>query len=244
MVFACWSRAVRTALLIVALASPIAWHSLASKWSEGITKAGQAVTGDAGMPSAAVPQDSADWWAQVQMDLSEREYEVTTTTRGGLQAPNRAHNFRSHYRPEEVEVVPRQETSEASWRFSWQTSRFGRPGRMVAVAATTAPPQSDGARVVYERPGFREWYENKKEGLEQGFTIERRPPAAGPLTLEGTVGGRASVPSSLEDQSSIDLVDDQGVCVLRYGELHVWDAEGAGARGRSFRPTKTSGSRS
>ena len=224
MVFAYWSPAVRTALLVAALALPMTWYSLASEWTEGNSPADHAVTAGEGTGATAMPEVPADWWGTVQRDLAEQEYEVTTF-HAGLQAPNRAHNFRSHFRAQEVEIVPRQRTSEESWRFAWQTTRFGRPGDMMTVPAMSIPPQSDGARVVYERPGFREWYENTKEGLEQGFTIERRPPGSGPLTLEGTVAG-GLLPQMLADESSIDLVDDRGETVLRYGELHVWDAEG------------------
>ena len=89
---------------------------------------------------------------------------------------------------------------------------------------TSSPPSSTGARVIYERDGWSEWYENTAKGLEQGFTIERRPDGEGELRIAGKVPGGLKLQARAD--GAIDFIDDHGACAIRYGELHVWDVHG------------------
>jgi hypothetical protein len=160
------------------------------------------------------------WWEKVTADLQRAEYSASPTS-AGLQAPNRAHNLRTLFGEHGFDIVPRSSPGDApAWRFAWQTSAVGRSGRMLAV--TPAPPQADGARVTYRYDGWSEWYENSAKGLEQGFTIEQRPEGEGPLRIAGSVSGRLE-PRPRAD-GAIDFFDDHGASVIRYGELHAWDA--------------------
>ena len=85
------------------------------------------------------------------------------------------------------------------------------------------------SRVTYRHDGWSEWYENTAKGLEQGFTIERRPAGEGPLRIAGKVPERSSRPEVRED-GAIDFIESHGACAIRYGELHVWDAQGVELR--------------
>jgi hypothetical protein len=171
---------------------------------------------------AAVPGTSDAWWEEVQADLGRREYEASTTPQG-LQAPNRAHNLRMTFGERGIEVVPRTGKDVApAWRFAWETIGIGRTGQMQAVEPVS--PESEGSRVTYRRDGWSEWYENTAKGLEQGFTIERKPAGESPLRIMGEFP-EALRPEPRED-GAIDFIDDHGACAIRYGELHVWDARG------------------
>jgi hypothetical protein len=169
----------------------------------------------------SIPGASADWWAQVREDLECAAYAATSTATG-LQAPNLAHDFRAHYREAMVEVVPRGGDPAAAWSLSWRTARVGRPGRMREIAPTAA--ELRGSRVLYAHPGIVEWYENRADGLEQGFTVEERPAGEGPLTIVGCVGG--ALKAELSHDGTVGLMDAHGRCVLRYGGLVVWDGVG------------------
>jgi hypothetical protein len=158
----------------------------------------------------------------VTADLARTEYAATPTA-AGLQAPNRAHNLRTTFTEQGIEVLPRTAKDMApAWRFAWATTAVGRAGGM--QAASPASPRIDGSRVVYPRDGWSEWYENTPEGLEQGFTIERRPEGEGPVRIAGRFP--ASLRAEVREDGEIDFLDDHGACVIRYGELHAWDARG------------------
>jgi hypothetical protein len=51
---------------------------------------------------------------------------------------------------------------------------------------------SSGSRVEIAHPGVVEWYENSPAGLEQGFTIARRPPGSGDMRLALDVQGASA----------------------------------------------------
>ena len=171
----------------------------------------------------AAPGVSDAWWSRTQADLARAEYGATLTS-AGLQAPNRAHNLRTTFAEHGIAVVPRT-TSEVALEshFAWETTGIGRSGRM--EEASRVSPEAEGSRVTYRRDGWSEWYENSAKGLEQGFTIERRPSGEGPLRIAGRFpeGLRAEVQSD----GAIDFLDAHGARVIRYGELHVWDARSA-----------------
>ena len=167
-------------------------------------------------PAGADP----DWVRLVSADLAGREYQASVAD-GGLQAPNRAHNFRARFGAAGLAIEPRALGHGAGWRFGWETAAVGRAGSMVAVAP--ADVHAAGSRVIYERDGFREWYENSPAGVEQGFTLDRRPPGTGPVRIAGRLGGELR--AELVD-GAVEVFDQHGVRVLHYGELAVTDAGG------------------
>jgi hypothetical protein len=93
-----------------------------------------------------------------------------------------------------------------------------------------------------------EWYENRPQGIEQGFTINTRPERSvevggdEPLRLHLEVSGDLRARARDEGQE-IELVDKKGKGVLSYGKLSVVDADGkqltarmeAEANGRKIR---------
>jgi hypothetical protein len=163
------------------------------------------------------------WWSGVTADLARQEYAAIPTA-AGLQAPNRALNLRTTFGERGIEVVPRTGKDVApTWRFAWETGGIGRPSQMHAVEPVS--PTSEGSRVTYRREGWSEWYENTAKGLEQGFTIERKPAGEGPLRIAGSFP--AALRAEVREDGAIDFIDDHGACVIRCGELHAWDARGA-----------------
>jgi hypothetical protein len=69
---------------------------------------------------------TSDWWAHIQQDLRQSEYNVTWQERTYLsdvlaayQAPNRAHNLRTYFTPAGLFVIPRtwaEEIETPPWR--------------------------------------------------------------------------------------------------------------------------------
>ncbi len=185
-----------------------------------------AVTGHLGFtprPAArnSTPAVPASWWEQVQQRIASEEY-FATAQPGGLQAPNRAQGLRTHFGNEALEVVPR--TGEAHWRLEWRTTAWGRGEALRTPAA--AVPQAREARVEYARGPLVEWYENRPEGLEQGFTIAARPSGEGELRVRGRLESDGLAPKLAAGGGVISLRDLTGAEVLRYSALVARDAGG------------------
>ncbi len=165
------------------------------------------------------------WFQSVCEQIERDEYQASVSDRG-LQAPNRAHNLRTYFRDGGIEVVPRTPEDGGIWSLTWRTTGWGRGHPQDAKdSAGSAPPSPNGARVTYDRRGLEEWYENRQEGIEQGFTVRDRPAGEGPLRITGALGGSLR-PEHRPDAQAIDLLDAAGACVLRYAGLSTKDAGG------------------
>ncbi len=80
-----------------------------------------------------------------------------------------------------------------------------------------------GTRLEYSYGNLIAWYDNRSDGLEQGFILTERPPDAGnQMELHVEVEGL------LPRGSGHDLVleDSEGQAVLSYSKLKVWDIDG------------------
>ena len=114
------------------------------------------------------PLKKSSWWTEVQENLREQEYEITCHKEvGALHAAN----LRAFFRASGVELMPR--TGDANWRWDFVLTSFGREG--VPKPIGNINPTAEGRRVEYRHDGITEWYANRHEGIEQGFTIYERP---------------------------------------------------------------------
>ena len=89
-------------------------------------------------------------------------------------------------------------------------------GAAVARVPGVGAPVADRAQVRYRHGGLVEWYRNGPLGLEQGFTLTRRPAGrrVGPLTLAMAVNGSLVARRSA---GQIEFVSRSGAVRLRYG---------------------------
>jgi hypothetical protein len=112
-------------------------------------------------------------------------------------------------------------TAEGVARLSLLDVGYG--ARLASVSGVA--PVAAGSSVSYEHGWVRQWYRSGPFGLEQGFTLTRRPaePRLGPLTLASRVSG--SLVARREGPGIVFAAAD-GRPVLRYGGLSVRDATG------------------
>jgi hypothetical protein len=189
-----------------------------------------------------IPGATTEWWATVQEEIRQSEYHITplagTAWQGptppanlpaAYQAPNRAHNLRTVFRPQGIQVIPRVFEGETPpWEWGLRLTGYGYEGTAQPVA--DASLDTDGNRIEYARGRLTEWYVNDEHGLEQGFTLHapprsaiQSPPSTVILSLDilGTL-----IPHLPADGSAIEFTTSGGVEVLRYGGLVVTDAAG------------------
>jgi FG-GAP repeat len=98
----------------------------------------------------------------------------------------------------------------------------GRSGRFGSVGAASL--RAGGDRVVFDRGGLREWYAARPLGIEQGFSLSRRPAGVG-----GAVGLEISLEGSLrarQTPSGVRFLTRSGRVALRYGGVQALDASG------------------
>lgn len=107
---------------------------------------------------------------------------------------------------------------DGAWRFDLRLEGWGSTRRTAAALRET---RADGSRLELVRDGLVEWYLERPDGLEQGFTLEKPPDEPGEVELALRIeGARARrVGSGL-------LLSTGGQDRVRYDHLAVWDATG------------------
>lgn len=117
--------------------------------------------------------------------------------------------------------------------FRIQSTRSGKTWQ--TTFRHTLAPGTHGAwtiqenRAEYVRGTSTEWYVNRENGIEHGFTLTERPantPEDGPVLLEMAVDELRvnEDPTKPEDLIFTDPMTDQAV--IAYRDLKVWDADG------------------
>lgn len=189
------------------------------------TGAARAPRGTPQHAAAATAPAPRAWLADAQRAIALHEYDARPTA-GRIQAPNRAHGFRTYFDGEQIRVEKRHAPATRSL-----TLRLARVGRSTPRAVGEGTLHVEGRRVEMRRPGLTEWYVNSPAGLEQGFTLLHRPGGKGPIRVDLRVSGAKT---SL-DRNGVVLASDEGL-LLRYGGLHATDQTGRKLRARLAAP--------
>jgi hypothetical protein len=166
-------------------------------------------------------------------EIARSEYDITWQDRTALpglaeawQAPNRANGFRTYFTPSGIRVVPRDAADAPGWVWGLTLTGFGNEGAL--GPAPHAELLVSGNRIEFSRGELTEWYVNDERGLEQGFTITAPPTGPSPgsfLQVDLGLFGNLT-PTVAEDGQAIEFTTAGGVSVLRYSELHAFDATG------------------
>ena len=175
----------------------------------------------------AVPVSSSDWKIEASKAIARAEYRFTAVHGGGWSAPNRSQGLRLTADGSVARVSPRQEGG-TRWSLSLGLRAVGREGAMTAVVPGRVTV--DGNRIESRREalGLSEWYVNMRSGIEQGFTIDRRPAAGekdSPLVLDLAYESGLEARRD-ETDGSILFSEKSAGTVLRYENLAVADADG------------------
>ncbi len=120
--------------------------------------------------------------------------------------------------------------SSADGPLSLTLAAVGHGGQLSAVGSVL--PHARGNRVAYDDAGASDaadvqtWYAAGPLGIEQGFTLARRPVGKhGPLTLALSTSGQLS-PRLVDGGQGLLFSDAAGRVALRYGGLQARDARG------------------
>jgi hypothetical protein len=146
----------------------------------------------------------------------DRSYWIRPTA-GGLVASSSAQKLSERFARGSVAVRRGRD------RLGLAVRSLSRPGLVTPLAA--ARPSASRNRVVYSRASLLEWYANGPMGLEQGFTLTRRPTGSGSLSLAMALSGSLT-PKLNERGTAISMLDPHGRAVLRYTGLSATDAAG------------------
>lgn len=147
-------------------------------------------------------------------------YEAASESLCGIEAAGAgrysAQNLENHlalaFDGQGLDVAP--SCRDPGWHWRLKLSSYGTSGHLRPVEKAVVVVAN--RRVEYRRGTLTEWYENRPEGLEQGFTLARPPQAgASRIELRLSSGGDLRVEISPDGKSAC-LRDRSGQAVLDY----------------------------
>jgi PGF-pre-PGF domain-containing protein len=104
--------------------------------------------------------------------------------------------------------------------FTLQLAGIGRPDDF--RVAEPGKPRASASRIDILRPGYTEWYAGSSADIEQGMTVEARPPGNGTLIVNYSLAG--DLRPVLADRTLV--FSDAAGPVMNYGGLAAHDAAG------------------
>ena len=139
-------------------------------------------------------------------------------------ASNPKQQLRAWFRNDGLELASGRRANDGNaepWSVAVRLRASGRAGATVEAGPRTV--RAEGGRVEMSDSGgvMTEWYENGRDGLEQGFTVAK-PPGVGPLATEGNTRPEP-LPGS---GGGIRFLQRDGTPVIQYTGLKAWDATG------------------
>jgi hypothetical protein len=170
-----------------------------------------AKTGLESLPAAARGSISA----RLGQDLPAYRVRVTSS---GLEAQNAKKTLKADFTASGVTF----DASGATWGMALRGIGYGEGLKPV----NSARPRQVGAnRVEYRRGSVTEWYVNGPMGVEQGFTIGKRPDEANGQGLTMELGLSGSLDANAH-KGKTELTLSDGQSKLRYAGLSARDASG------------------
>ncbi len=143
---------------------------------------------------------------------------------GAYMAPNREQNYRIYFTQEGIHLSSRRSISP-HWSFGLSSHQYGYPENLLSV--DNIQPTLHGNRVEYKRnKNLIEWYHNRPEGLEQGFTLLSPPLGKGhSIHFQFTITGELNAALDSTAQA-VSFTNQNGEKILRFDKLFVFDASG------------------
>ncbi len=198
--------------------------SLSTTASGQMDATNQSVSSPAvGVESTESTDLSKEEWEQVKAAIESSQYKVKGTD-SECQATNPNQGWSIQFDGRGFLVS----SAEKGGDWGLELEGYGAPGAMRSVPAK-APIRSEGARVTYEWDSYvEEWFVNRPNGLEHGYTILR---PIEPASDEGVISFSLKplgtmAPTLSEDQDTFVFRDSDGARIVTYSGLTVFDAKG------------------
>ena len=112
------------------------------------------------------------------------------------------------------------------WSLSLRLRGVGREGDVGTIPSGNLTAEGMRLEMNYPVAAVTQWFENRKEGVEQGFILQQPPVGkAGEVTLLLGVDGDLH-PEAMDGRESVRFVDTTGAEILHYSGIKAWDATG------------------
>ena len=206
-----------------------------------ISSALAAVASAASWLGAETPRGLSDSdWSGIRAAHERQLYGIVANPDGTHQARNPGQAWLTRFDSRGFTVTP----DAGGWEWGLELIKYGGRTLLPGSGAKEGPVRHEGGQIFCLRDEcLTEWYVNDVRGMEQGWTLSKRPEradAAAELRLDFAVRGSLRPQLSI-DGASVAFLSDMGVAALTYGGLKAWDVDGKAVPAR-FAVGETAGS--
>ena len=168
---------------------------------------------------------TSNWMAEIQKDISQREYHISEGFDHRLQSPNRAQNLRFNYFPTGFEMNTRVDSLNLeTWKVRIEFEGIYRGDQTMILPSKNHTQEIDNNHLQYHHDGgLTLEYFNDMAGMRQNFIIDQKPIGEGLLKVKLNL--ITSLIPSLNAQNEIVFSEQQSAKV-KYKDLKVIDANG------------------
>jgi uncharacterized repeat protein (TIGR02543 family) len=154
-------------------------------------------------------------WSGIRGAYERNRHAIVANKDGSHEARNPGQGWLTKFDGSGFTVTP----DAGGWSWGLELAGYGEVTEVL----------QDGGRISYVRgDGLTEWFVNDGRGLEQGWTLAKRPERAGtggPIRLHLDVRGSLR-PQVSSEGASVAFLSKAGGAALTYGGLKAWDADG------------------
>ena len=168
-------------------------------------------------------------WYNIQSIVKQAEYQYSwhapefETASGYYWAPNNAQGWQTKFTIQGAQI----ESQRANdWSWGLDLMNYGYVGAMLPVDTKPALHVDKEVLTYQWDSNLSEWWINTPIGLEQGFTLQQRPPGRKQqtaLSIEMDITGNLE---PIQDGNRIIFFDSNNDAIVSYDKLQVTDANG------------------
>lgn len=165
--------------------------------------------------------------SSIQDGIAKREYNITyDSTHHALQSPNRRHNLRAYYRPGNLTIQNRIDSTNQNFRMQLVNDGIYADGTLIATAEPNAAQHNRNDTLTIAHKHFTEEFINNQAGIRQNFIVAGAPAGTQRLSVRLSVHGLHA--RQLETGEVGFSSDNNGRKTdrLTYSDLTCWDADG------------------
>ncbi|SDH39378.1 FG-GAP repeat-containing protein [Dyadobacter soli] len=158
--------------------------------------------------------------------IAAREYHISyDRTKHSHQSPNRRQNLRAHYRPGNLTIRNRIDSSGRNFELVLKNEGILADGRLIDQPDPNAKPELLENRLLLRHSKFTEEFINNENGVRQNFIVEQAPVGTRELTVKLSAIGMRVQNSGAENELSFFAKNDPAHPQLIYRDLKCWDAQ-------------------
>ncbi|SDH39077.1 Por secretion system C-terminal sorting domain-containing protein [Dyadobacter soli] len=158
--------------------------------------------------------------------IAKQEYHISyDDVTKSLQSPNRKQNLRAYYKPGNLTVKNRVDSTGHNFKLELINEGIFADGKQIFSPQSSATPTNNENKLLIDHKGFTEEFINTEDGVRQNFIVSKAPENTRNLQVKLSAKGlKAQNGSENEIRFYRENAKGDFENFVVYSDLHCWDA--------------------